>query len=159
MLGSLVLAGTGAAVAWFGCVVPSRKPEAPARPSSRLASYFAHGMYLREFWQGFAAGLGGWWAVVTGRAESGFFERLTRGTGRFGRELARLANWTDRHVVDGLRWQTCELAWRVRRLHSRYLQTGDLQHYMFVILIGSVILCLVVMRPLSHIFARVLATR
>jgi NADH-quinone oxidoreductase subunit L len=160
MLGAVALTAVGASVAWVGCVVPSHRAEAAATPSrSALASFFAHGMYLREFWQGFARGLGEWWAVATGRAETGFFDRLTRGTGRFGRELARLASWVDQHVVDGLRWQACELAWRVRRLHSRYLQTGDLQHYMFVILIGSVILCLVIMRPLSHIFARVLATR
>jgi NADH:ubiquinone oxidoreductase subunit 5 (subunit L)/multisubunit Na+/H+ antiporter MnhA subunit len=155
--GALALTLLGAAVAWSACVAPQLRPsQPPLRRGSTLAGFFANGMYLREFWHGAVGSAGYALAVLAGRTERSVLDATVERTGRFGRALAACSAWVDRHVVDGLRWQACEFWWRIRRLHSRWLQTGDLQQYMFAILAGAVILCIVVIRPLSHIFARVL---
>jgi NADH-quinone oxidoreductase subunit L len=152
---ALVLAAGGGFAAW-SLSVRRGGPATASQPPNAFTEFFAAGMRLREFWHEVVAVGGLWLAVLAGRTETNVIERLTLGTGRFGRSLAAAAAWTDRHVVDGARWQVTELAWRVRRLHAKYLQTGDLQHYMFVILLGAVVLCIVVIRPLSHIFAKML---
>jgi NADH:ubiquinone oxidoreductase subunit 5 (subunit L)/multisubunit Na+/H+ antiporter MnhA subunit len=122
-----------------------------------VPAFFARGMYLREFWQMLVTEVGIWFVVLFGRTETNIVDAGAQKLSHGSRALAGAAAWLDQHFVDGLRWQACELWWRIRRLHARWLQNGDVQHYMFIVLACSVVLCLVVIRPLSHIFAQMLS--
>jgi NADH-quinone oxidoreductase subunit L len=135
----------------------SRPMLAGAAMRKGLVRYFAHGMYLREAWHWLIVGGGMWLARLAEASDSRGVQRAADGLGLAGRGFARSSNWLDRHLIDGLRWQACELWWRIRRLHVRWLQTGDIQHYILIILLSAVVLCIVVVRPLSHIFAQMLA--
>jgi len=121
-----------------------------------LAQPFRHGLYLRELFHWVISGTGEFLAVLAGRADIGLIDWLALRGGWLGRVLAALARWVDDHIVDGLRWLACELWWALKRLHARYMQTGRIQHYMLIVLIGAALLCLVVLRPLSHILAQIL---
>jgi NADH-quinone oxidoreductase subunit L len=121
-----------------------------------LISFFRNGMYLRELFQLVVGRLGELLAVLANRADIGLVDWLALRCGWLGRILAALSRWVDDYIVDGLRWLACEFWWMLKRLHSRYMQTGTIQHYMLIVLIGAALLCLVILRPLSHILAEIL---
>jgi NADH-quinone oxidoreductase subunit L len=151
-----VLVGIG--LTWYLRVA---RPAIGARTFSEgglawLAHPFRHGLYLREVFKWVVSGTGEFLAVLAGRADIGLVDWLALKGGWLGRVLAGLARWVDNHIVDGLRWLACELWWTLKRLHARFMQTGHIQHYMLIVLIGAALLCLVVLRPLSHILAQIL---
>jgi NADH-quinone oxidoreductase subunit L len=121
-----------------------------------LIAFFADGMRLREFFLQVVARSGEGLAVLAGRAELGLLDWLALRCGAGGRLLARGCRWVDEHVVDGLRCWACELFWWLKRLHSRYLQTGQIQHYMFIVLLSTALLCLIVLKPLADFFGRMM---
>jgi hypothetical protein len=121
-----------------------------------VARVFRDGLYLREGFQLLVGRCGEFLAVVAGRADIGLLDWLVLRCGWLGRALAGLSRWVDDHVVDGLRWWACELWWIMKRLHARFMQTGQIQHYMFIVLLGAVALCLVILRPLGRILADIL---
>lgn len=148
----------GAGLTWYLRVA---RPESGTRlfregGMAPLAAWLRNGLYLRELFQLVVGRLGELLAVLAGRADVGLVDWLALRCGWLGRLLAALARWVDDHVVDGLRWLACELWWALKRLHARFMQTGYIQHYMLIVLIGAALLCLVVLRPLSHILAEIL---
>lgn len=154
LLGVLI----GAGLTWYLRVA---HPEVGARlfregGMAQLAGFFRNGMYLRELFRLVVGRLGELLAVLAGRADVGVIDWLALRGGWLGRELASLSRWTDDHIIDGLRWLACEFWWWLKRLHGRFMQTGHIQHYMLIVLIGTALLCLVVLRPLSHILADIL---
>ena len=120
-----------------------------------LADFFAHGMYLRELFTTVVGRTGEFLAILAGIADIGFLDWLVLRFGAAGRLLAAGLRWVDEHVIDGLRWAVCEVVWLLKRLHARTLQTGQIQYYMLVVLVSTVILCFVVLRPLGDIMARI----
>jgi hypothetical protein len=100
--------------------------------------------------------LGYLFAVLAGRADSELLDNLVTGTGRAGRSTAHGCHWVDNRVIDNLRLWSCQLWWALKALHARYMQTGQIQHYMFIVLLGAVILGLVVLRPLGKILAGII---
>jgi NADH-quinone oxidoreductase subunit L len=123
---------------------------------ANITAFFRNGMYLRELFQLIIGGLGGFIAMLAGRADTGVIDWLAEHGGVLGRALATLARWVDDHVVDGLRYRACEVWWLLKRLHSRAMQTGHIQHYMFVVLVSTMLLCLVVAHALGRILADIL---
>jgi NADH-quinone oxidoreductase subunit L len=157
LLTSQALVWGGAIVSWVLFVA---QPELGERllAGNRVARFFKEGMYLREFWRAAVGRTGELCAALAGRAETRVVDNLALRCGALGRALAALSAWLDRRLVDGLRYQVCEACWRLKRLHSRTMQTGSIQHYMFVILLGTALLCLAALRPLclrlAEIFGR-----
>lgn len=121
-----------------------------------LATFLRNGMYLRELFQLIVGGLGGFISMLAGRADIGVIDWLAEHGGVLGRALATLTRWVDDHVVDGLRYRACEIWWLAKRLHARTMQTGHIQHYMFVVLVSTMLLCLVVAHALGRILADIL---
>lgn len=143
----------GAGIAWLALRTPT-----PALPTfiSAAVSFFADGMRLEQFWRSLV-GAPGWLAAIwAARNDRQVIDGLVMGTGRFGRTLAQASRWVDEHIVDGARYWGCEIWWILRRGHQRFLQTGYIQHYMFVVLLGAVVLCLVILRPLADIFGKIM---
>ena len=114
-----------------------------------LAAYLLRGMFLRETFTTLIGRTGELLAIMAGIAEISFVEWLALRCGWLGRALAKLAHWLDDHVVDRGRWFICMLAWWGKALHARTMQTGRIQRYIFVILLGAVALCLAVLKPLG----------
>ena len=139
--------------------------NALARPSPRLAqaldrsglvSFLANGMYLREFWTGLVGGTGEFMALLFGFSDIYFIDWLALRFGALGRYLSRIAGWADIHIVDGGRFWVCETTWIIRRVHQRVMQTGVINHYMFIVLLSGALLCIVVLRELSRVFGEIL---
>jgi NADH:ubiquinone oxidoreductase subunit 5 (subunit L)/multisubunit Na+/H+ antiporter MnhA subunit len=121
-----------------------------------LIALLDNGLNLRWFWNTVIGYGGALLSLRADRFERRALDRLVMNTARDGRRLARLADWVDRHVVDGLRYWAAEVWWVLKRVHQRLLQTGSIQHYMFVILLSAVILCFVVLPPLARAFGEIL---
>jgi NADH-quinone oxidoreductase subunit L len=121
-----------------------------------LIAFFGAGMYLREFFHTLVGRTGELLAILAGIAEVGVVDALAMRLGAFGRALAAVARWLDDHVVDGARFRVCELCWDLKRLHSRTMQTGSIQHYMFVILLGAAVMCFLVLPALGAKLAEIL---
>ena len=155
---SLLLVLVGAALTWHLRVGRAELGDRLLREGGMapLIRFFAGGMYLRELFTLVVGRFGELLAVLAGRADIGLVDWLALRCGALGRHLAVLARWLDDHVVDGARWWACELWWLLKRLHSRSMQTGQIQHYMFIVLIGTALLCLVILRPLGQILANIL---
>ena len=94
--------------------------------------------------------LGTFGAVIAEVVDKGLIDWLAERGGRLGRALSAAAAWFDNHVVDGLRYWCCEVWWLLKRLHARTMQTGRIQHYMLIVLIAALVLCVVVLRPMGE---------
>jgi NADH:ubiquinone oxidoreductase subunit 5 (subunit L)/multisubunit Na+/H+ antiporter MnhA subunit len=113
------------------------------------ARYFREGMYLREVFTSAIGRTGTLFATLAGRTEVNVIDWLAMRCGVVGRLLAALARWTDDYIVDGVRKLVCGCVWLCKHLHARYLQTGNVQHYIFIILLAAVLLCFAALKPLS----------
>jgi NADH-quinone oxidoreductase subunit L len=123
---------------------------------SGLAGFFREGLYLKQIFTGLIGGFGEFLAILAGIADIRLIDWLATRAGRGGRFLAAVAAWLDQHLIDGLRWWCCEIWWIIKRLHGRYMQNGQIQNYMFIMLLGAVLLCIVVLFPLSDVLGRML---
>ncbi len=126
----------------------------------RTVAFFRNGMLLRQFWQ-LVAGRTGWllgqaWSLGDRRVVDALVAGLLS---KLGNSFSEGSKVFDKRVVDGARWAFCEFWWLLRRAHQRLLQTGYVQHYMFIILLGAVVLCFVVLRPLGDTFKSILGRR
>lgn len=149
---SALAIGAGVLCAWLAL----RRRASRRGVLAWVAGYFADGMRLEQFWRSLV-GAPAWVAAVwAARNDRQVIDGLVVGTGRFGRWLAGCSRWVDEHIVDGLRYWGCEVWWVLRRGHQRFLQTGYIQHYMFVVLLGAVVLCFVILRPLADIFGKIM---
>ncbi len=151
---ALALAGLalGGGLAWLLAVAKPSVGRCLARESilAPLAAYLRHGMFLREFFTTLIGRTGELMAIMAGIAEVSFMDWLTLRCGAAGRALGQAARWTDDNVVDRGRWFVCMLAWWGKALHARTMQTGRIQRYMFVVIVGSVLMCLAVLKPLGQ---------
>ncbi|MCC7478750.1 hypothetical protein IT575_09875 [bacterium] len=159
---SLVFILGGAYFAWRFNVA---RPDEGARllrdgNLKRTVAYFRNGMLLRQFWEKLA-GRGGWLLAQTwSLSDRRVVDALVAGAlSKLGNGFSEGSRIFDKRVVDGARWAFCEFWWWLRRLHQRLLQTGYVQHYMFIILLGAVVLCFVVLRPLGDTFKSILGRR
>jgi len=157
---SLVLVLAGSWLAWHLRVARPRTGDRVFHEGGMapLADFLRHGMYLRELFHLVCGRFGEFLAVLAGRADVGIVDWLVLRLGWFGRLLAAVSRWVDDHIIDGLRWLACEFWWFLKRLHSRTMQTGQIQHYMFIVLLGAALLCLLILRPLSRILADILGS-
>ena len=121
-----------------------------------LTTWFGEGLYLKQIITGFVGGCGEFLAILAGIADIRLLDWLATRFGRTGRRLSELVGWLDLHFVDGLRWWCCEIWWIGRRVHGRYWQNGQIQNYMFILLLGAVLLCLVLLYPLNEALGRML---
>lgn len=158
LLVSLVFTVAGAAFTWYLRIA---RPEVGQRllHDGQLApavEFFARGMYLREFFGAVVGRSGAFLAAVSAVFERGVVDWLAVECGAGGRALAAAMRWADDHIVEGARWWACEIWWIGKRGHSRLLQTGKVQHYMFIVLLSAALFCLLVLKPLSEIFTRIL---
>lgn len=155
---SLLLCLAGAGLAWLMLMArPGLGRRLHARRwLERSCRFFAAGMYLREVFQTLVGKTGEFCALLAAIFEQGVLDWLVLRCGSFGRSLAFLARWVDDHVIEGARWWICELAWICKRAHGRLMQTGQLHHYMFIVLLSAAVLCVMVLKPLGEIFARIL---
>jgi NADH-quinone oxidoreductase subunit L len=144
------------AIAFTIAIVLSAKTHRLPASLARVGSFFASGMYLREFWTTLVGRGGTLVARLADKSEREVVARVMDRTGHDGRRLARASDWFDRHIVDGLRYWGAEAWWLIRRGHQRLLQTGSIQHYMLVIVISTVLLCFIVLRPLAKAFGEIL---
>jgi NADH:ubiquinone oxidoreductase subunit 5 (subunit L)/multisubunit Na+/H+ antiporter MnhA subunit len=148
----ILLALGGIAVAWY---YSAARPALGARlvqgdrTLAGFIRFFDRGMYLEEFWDAVCGRYGLFGAVIAEIVDRGLIDWLAVRGGRLGRALSGAAEWIDLHIVDGLRFWACEVWWLLKRLHARALQTGRIQHYMLVVLLAAVLLCLVVLRPMG----------
>jgi len=160
---SLVLSQTFVLVAivmtWALSVARPERGERVVREGGLrpLIAFFGAGMYLREFFHTLVGRTGELLAILAGIAEVGVVDTLAMRLGRMGRALAAVARWVDDHGVEGARFRVCELCWDLKRLHSRTMQTGSIQHYMFVILLGAAVMCFLVLPALSAKLAEILS--
>ncbi len=139
--------------------VLSMSPRGLAAPTpllTGLATVFREGLYLKQIITGFVAGFGEFLAILAGIADIRLIDWLGMRCGSTGRALAGTAAWLDIHFVDGIRWWSCEIWWIMKRVHGRYWQNGQIQNYMFILLLGAVLLCLVVAFPLNEALGRIL---
>ncbi|MBN2082678.1 hypothetical protein JW859_10810 [bacterium] len=150
----------GAGLTWYLRVARPQAGDRVFREGglAALAAFFRHGMYLRELFHLVIGRCGELLAVLAGRADVGLLDWLVLRLGGLGRLIATAARWVDDYIVDGLRWLACEFWWFLKRLHARTMQTGQIQHYMFIVLLGTALLCLVILRPLSRILADILGS-
>ena len=160
LLASQLLVWGGIGLSWYLHVA---RPSAAEQLLQRrwlkpLAGFFANGMYLRELFTTLVGRTGELLAILCGMAEISVLEYLTQGTGRFGRWLAGASRWIDDHVVDGARYRVCQVAWLLRAGHARYWQTGQIQQYMFIILLSALALCLIALGPLARRLAEILGS-
>lgn len=129
---------------------------APTPLLSGLCGFFREGLYLKQVFTGVIGGFGEFLAILAGIADIRLLDWLATRCGRAGRGLATASAWLDLHLIDGLRWWCCEIWWILKRLHGRYMQNGQIQNYMFIMLVGAVLLCIVVLYPLSDVLGRML---
>jgi NADH-quinone oxidoreductase subunit L len=157
LLGVVLTLG-GIALGWFYNV---HRPALGARlvaGDSMLAGFirfFDRGMYLEEFWDAVCGRFGLFGAVIAEIIDKGLIDWLAERGGRLGRGLAAAAAWFDHHVVDGLRYWSCEIWWLLKRIHARTMQTGRIQHYMLIVLIAALVLCVVVLKPMGQRLAMI----
>jgi NADH:ubiquinone oxidoreductase subunit 5 (subunit L)/multisubunit Na+/H+ antiporter MnhA subunit len=142
----------GAGLAWLLAVARPGSGRWLARETilAHFALYFRRGMFLREIFTTLIGRTGELLALLAGIAEISFIDWLALRCGVVGRALAVAANWFDHHIIDRVRWLICMLAWWAKALHSRTMQTGRIQRYMFVVLLGVAAMCLMILRPLGE---------
>jgi len=121
-----------------------------------ILAFLRNGMYLREFFSTTIGKTGELIAIIAGLADISVIDWLATRCGMLGRLLAHIARWLDDHLVDGARYWVCEVWWLLKRLHARTMQTGQIQRYMFVVLLGTLALCIIVLKPLSAIFGSII---
>ena len=141
LLGSFVMVGAGAFMAWY--VGLRRRPwlPAPIRPLGeawyRLAKrkYFFDEIYgallIRPLFR-----LGQFGSAVDQRVVDG----VVNGAGKLTWLLGQAKGWIDHRIVDGI---VNGVAWFMQVLGSsgRVLQTGRIHHYLFVLVVAVVVLC------------------
>ncbi|MCB1186388.1 hypothetical protein KDL29_04395 [bacterium] len=148
----LVLAG-----AVLGFVSASERGLASPTPLlTGVTGFFREGLYLKPFFTGLVGGFGEFLAILAGISDIRLIDWLSTRIGRGGRGLANASAWLDLHFVDGIRWWCCEIWWIIKRLHGRYWQNGQIQNYMFVLLLGAVLMCIVVSFPLNETLRRII---
>jgi NADH-quinone oxidoreductase subunit L len=146
LLWSTAAAAAGLALAWTASVKRSlRLPAALAplgRACYRLASnaYYVDELYGRVLIQPFAAATG-----ALARADRRIIDGAVDAAGRIGWALGALKERFDRLVVDRLVNGTAQ-AVRGAGSALRWLQTGIVQHYLFVIVVAVVALSVTVRR-------------
>ena len=111
---------------------------------------------MKLFFTGLVGGFGEFLAILAGISDIRLIDWLSTRIGRGGRGLANASAWLDLHFVDGIRWWCCEIWWIIKRLHGRYWQNGQIQNYMFVLLLGAVLMCIVVSFPLNETLRRII---
>jgi len=151
-LAGIALTLLGIGLGWYYSVGRPALGAKLVEGDSTLAGFirfFDRGMYLEDFWAALCGRFGLFGAVIADIFDRGFIDWLAERGGIVGRGLSSAARWFDDHVVDGVRYWVCEICWILKRLHARTMQTGRLQHYMLIVIIASVLLCLVVMRPMG----------
>lgn len=116
-----------------------------------LKAFFGNGMYLREFWTTLVGQTGELLAILAAITDVGVVDSLVLSSGKAGRTLARISAWLDKHFIDGARYWACEICWKLKAQHGRYLQTGRIQRYMLIIVVWTAILCLIITKPLGEV--------
>jgi NADH:ubiquinone oxidoreductase subunit 5 (subunit L)/multisubunit Na+/H+ antiporter MnhA subunit len=160
LLLSQVLVWAGILVAWRVCVrQPTHVERAGRSPFGPMARFFREGMYLREAFTLGVGRTGAFLAMLAGRTETNVIDWLALRCGVTGWLLAALARWVDDNLVDGVRRVVCGLCWQLKRLHARSMQTGQIQHYIFIILLATVLLCFAALWPLSKRLADILGSK
>lgn len=160
LLLSQALVWAGILVAWqMNVRQPASAAQARLSSFDRLARFFRDGMYLREAFTLAIWKTGALFAMLAGRTETNIIDWLAMRCGALGRLLAALARWVDDYIVDGLRRAMCAACWRLKRLHAHLMQTGQIQHYMFIILLATVLLCFAALGPLSKRLADILGSK
>jgi hypothetical protein len=118
-----------------------------------------NGLYVREWLLGFFGRQGFFAALKAAAAERRLQRFYNERVPLLGAATAQVSAWFDNSIVDGARYRFSELWWLIRRGHQRLLQTGFIQHYMLIILLSAVLLCIVILKPLGLIFAEIFARR
>ena len=121
-----------------------------------IGSFLREGLYIKQIFTGLVGGFGEFLAILAGISDIRLIDWLATRTGVAGRGLANASAWLDLHFVDGIRWWCCEIWWIIKRLHGRFWQNGQIQNYMFILLLGAVILCIVIGFELNNSLGRIL---
>ncbi|MCB1216700.1 hypothetical protein KDL44_04870 [bacterium] len=145
---SLLLLAVGAVTGWN--IAGGRLSGLATPMLTGVATAFREGLYLKQFLTGLVGGVGEFLAILAGISDIRLLDWLATRSGAAGRGLATAAGWLDLHFLDGIRWWCCEIWWALRRLHGRYWQNGQIQNYMFILLLGAVLICIVVAIPLNE---------
>ena len=121
-----------------------------------IIAFLRNGMYLRELFATTIGKTGEFLAIMAGLTDLSVVDWLATRCGMLGRVLAQLSRWVDDHIVDGARYWACEMWWLLKRLHTRTMQTGQIQRYMFVVLLATLALSFIVLKPLAAIFSSII---
>lgn len=160
LLLGLLFIWAGARLVWYYCqICVDQVIESQACKPSRIATFFIEGMYLREVFTTAVGRTGAFLALLAGRTDTNVIDWLALRCGMGGRLLAGLARWVDDNIVDGARRLICASCWQLKRLHAVTMQNGQIQHYMFIILLAAVILCFAALGPLGKRLVQILGSR
>ncbi len=118
------------------------KPELPkhfAQKNWILYSASYHKLWIDELYQATFIRWFKWIANFSYRFDVSIIDRTVNEVGFKTIWISGIKNWFDQYVVDGL---VNLLGWVVRRLSAtlRLVQTGYLHHYLFVLLLGLLII-------------------
>ena len=140
---ALTAAALGIGAAYVGCLAASR-PRMPAMlaPLYALVSnkYFVDELYGRTIITPFLS-----LTQALARWDQQVIDGAVNATGRFGARLSEWKEQFDRTVVDGLVNRVGAFV-RECGTAARRLQTGIIQHYLFVIAVATVVLAVVARR-------------
>ena len=142
LLASLMIAGAGISLAWFIGLERRRIIPAPLLPIVRPLYRLAYNKYyFDEFYQ---AAVVRPFLAMTGalsRFDSLVVDGTVNAVGRAGRALGEAKAAFDRQVVDRIVNAAADIAHALGRA-GRRLQTGFVQHYLFGVVAGVVVIAL-----------------
>ncbi len=143
MVLSIIVAGLGIFLSWLFYHRRALSAESVATTFRPVYNLFWHKYYFDEFYDGVLVALTVWKARLFARFDGSVVDGIVNGVGLVTRDiLAAFVGFFDNRVVDGLVNRVAKITWAIGG-RIRRIQTGAIQTYLFVVLVGIVLLILI----------------